>query len=1119
MKIWSQKNCSTSAIDYRAAAVALALLVSAPFAPAQGSAQTGTVTGTVYNAATKANLANVEIRDEATGAVVVTEPDGSFILRLPAGEHRLRVTYGGLDSQVVVVTVAPGETAKREVALTSADYGRDVITLGEFVVASEKEGRAASVAQQKQADNLMSVISSDEFPNVAGGNIGDFLRNVPGISIEYSGADPRSISVRGMDPNMTSVSVNGMRAANAASANTNRQFELDQTSLQDVESIEIFKTPTASMDADAGGGAVNLVSKSAFKLKGRRMSYQALLNANSYDLTFKDTVLPDDSGTRKIRPGGSFAYSDSFFKNRLGVAFTANYNEFYVNSRSHNTNYGITSSISGLTTTDPSSDIGLHSRGFTYAINPVMTQRTSISLNLDFKLSDTTTLWSRNQVSTSLITGGGRSIDVGVNAPTAAGVATNGVAAGWSVYSLRALGDGTATAAAAATSSSSTFSHISGEYLDKSGTGTQFSLGSTTKTAEWKIDTAFSTSLSTNHYRNHGGMPVPQVDLYLRGISYDFSQPYGTNYPSITQTSGPSIYDLSNYVSRVSTSATSTVSGTNLRTLDSSGNVVVYPTTSIGTGSTATTYPRVFTSNSQYAPFQLRNGRRAGSKDVFNTAKFDAKRTFAGLRFPSYIQGGGVYRQQDRYIDRVGQTRWAYVGQDGIAGTADDANIDLGQFKSASITDTFGQYAAMPTYDLQAINAFFTKNRNLFKEDEAFRIETEGANNRKITEKVSAGYLMANTKIKRFGILLGARYELTEGKGTGPVADNEAARDAAIADLLAYVQSQGYATINAAPATVRDSFRADAAKLARIRYAKTVTASQDYDDVFPNVQLRFEAASNLLLRASYNKSIARQNFSNIIPGYTVAAPSSNGGSDRNTITINNTKLKPVYFDNYDFSVEYYVARGGLLAASVFYKDVANYTTNSTETIQQGVDYGYDLSGYIGDNLVRMANTGTAKQKGIELSYSQQLGVIHPLLEGFSAFASYTYQKGEANAAFGGTSTISTSQPISKLVPKMANAGVSYRHGRWSGSAKYNWKSVYYNGSSNSGNGLFALRYWDDRGTLDLGGSYKAWKNSDLFIEVKNATNEPLREFVVNRNWTRSYTLYGATIYLGVKGTF
>jgi TonB-dependent receptor len=232
-------------------------------------------------------------------------------------------------------------------------------------------------------------------------------------------------------------------------------------------------------------------------------------------------------------------------------------------------------------------------------------------------------------------------------------------------------------------------------------------------------------------------------------------------------------------------------------------------------------------------------------------------------------------------------------------------------------------------------------------------------------------------------------------------------------------------------------------------------------------------------------------------------------------------LKPVYYNNYDLSLEYYLPRGGLLSSSIYYKDVTNYTISNTETILPGVDYGYDLSGYIGDNLVRKVNAGSAWYKGVELSYSQQLAAIVSALRDFSVFAGYTYQKAESTASFGGSATQSTSLPLTGVVPRMANVGFSYRHRALNARVTYNWKSAYANAVtvSNLAPNDALIRYWDARGTFDISTSYDFYKQHAVFLDVRNIGNAPIREYVVNTNYTRSYAINGATLYLGIKGTF
>jgi TonB-dependent receptor len=436
----------------------------------------------------------------------------------------------------------------------------------------------------------------------------------------------------------------------------------------------------------------------------------------------------------------------------------------------------------------------------------------------------------------------------------------------------------------------------------------------------------------------------------------------------------------------------------------------------------------------------------------------------------------------------------------------------------------------VPNYNLDAINRFFVGNRDSFTEDAAYRIATEQDGLKSIQERVTAGYWMSNFNFGRLGVLAGVRYELTEGEGTGAIADEERARDAALNQLLAHVQSKGYTTINDAwqaslsptadyyTATMFSSFRADAAELATIRYARRQKLSQNFDDFFPNLQLKFTVTENLLLRASYNKTIGRQNFENIIPGYTVEPPGEDG---TNIVEARNPKLKPVYFDNFEVSVEKYLAPSGLLSLNGYYKDVKNYVTEEDEIIRADGDYGYDLSPYVGDTLRRKVNTGKGTIWGVEASYSQGLGAFAESLRPFTVFANYTYQKGESTASYDGSET-STTLPMLRFVPKMANAGVTFRSGPYTLSLKGNWESDYATGITINSNPLpprAMITYTEERATLDLSAAYTFHKRHSFFVEVKNLTNEPVRQYIVKKDWMRSYNLYGATIFAGFKGSF
>jgi iron complex outermembrane receptor protein len=142
--------------------------------------------------------------------------------------------------------------------------------------------------------------------------------------MDYVDSDARTARIGGLDPRYAGVSFDGVGMASAPSASfgaSSRQFEFEQASINGIESIEISKTSTASMDADTPAGRINLRSRSAFDRKGRDLTAQLTFTGNQYTMDLRQTRGPYEGSDYKIRPGFVFTYADAF-KGRFGVQLT-----------------------------------------------------------------------------------------------------------------------------------------------------------------------------------------------------------------------------------------------------------------------------------------------------------------------------------------------------------------------------------------------------------------------------------------------------------------------------------------------------------------------------------------------------------------------------------------------------------------------------------------------------------------------------------------------------------------------------------------------------------------------------------------------------------------------------
>jgi TonB-dependent receptor len=247
-------------------------------AAAQGA--TGTVTGRIVNAATGAYLEGAEVA-VGNAMPVLTDREGAFtVSAVAAGTQTMRVYYTGLDAGTQSVEVRAGQRTEANVSL-----GSSIQQLAAFTVSSSREGEAASITKQRNADNVVNVVSTEAFGAVADGNIGNFMVRLPGVAGEFENGEMVGIKIRGTPVEFSALNVDGVRAAGAFSGfNTqgDRGAQSDQIPAEFIKEVEVTKAPTPDQPADSIGGSTNLVTKSALDFKENVLTYRVGVNYNAF---------------------------------------------------------------------------------------------------------------------------------------------------------------------------------------------------------------------------------------------------------------------------------------------------------------------------------------------------------------------------------------------------------------------------------------------------------------------------------------------------------------------------------------------------------------------------------------------------------------------------------------------------------------------------------------------------------------------------------------------------------------------------------------------------------------------------------------------------------------------
>ena len=304
---------------------------------AQGS---GTIKGTVYDKTTKDKLpgANVVVKGTSYGAA--TNLDGVYIIRnAPVGQLTLQVAYVGYISASVAVSLEDGGTVTRDVYLASTTIEGE-----EFLVTAQAQGQLQAINQQLSSDKIVSVVSEARIQELPDFNAAQAISRLPGVSTLQSSGEASKVVIRGLAPQYNQVAVSGITLSETGSTqigaasqggtsgaiSTDRSVDLTMITPYMIKTVEVYKSLTPDMNANAIGGYVNMELREAPE-------------------GFKTDLLAQSGYTQKSGKYGNYRFvaaaSDRFLDNDLGVYVLANAESYDRNADNMSASYSPQSSI------------------------------------------------------------------------------------------------------------------------------------------------------------------------------------------------------------------------------------------------------------------------------------------------------------------------------------------------------------------------------------------------------------------------------------------------------------------------------------------------------------------------------------------------------------------------------------------------------------------------------------------------------------------------------------------------------------------------------------------------------------------------------------------------------
>jgi TonB-dependent receptor len=1048
----------------------LALVTGLALPAAQAQTATGNITGRVLNVGNSKYVGNALVTVEGTNHQTLTNDYGEYRLNgVPAGELKLRVVSGGLDSEEATVTVPAGETVNRDFDLTSAErYGEDkTIQLDTFVVSANREfeGNAIATNEQRYAKGLKVVMAADAFGDVTEGNVGEFLKFLPGVSVDYVAADVRTVSVRGFAPNFTSVFLDGMPITSSNSGAAGRQFEFEQASINNAARVEVLKVPTPELSANGLGGNVNLVSKSSLERKGAQFNYKIGVSLNNEDTKFGKTPGPRNEDSYKILPGFEFDYTLPVSKN-LGLVITGLSSSQF--NEQHRWQTGWNFAQGGATLANPRLATAQLQDG------PKFTDRQSGSIKADWRISDNQRISVMVQDSYYHSFFGNRNLNFNIGT-TATTTVAGGKVLNW--------GSGYAESATGSFSGTDPYGNRGrvtqgSSFRDKYGNTAAGNVYYTYSGATWDVEAGAHAAksrtwyrvLGRGHFANVGTRMVGVANLRVDNAAFPYHDFVAKNAAGIPIDP----YNLDNY--RITTLTDDPIDGV------------------------------------------------AQMKGAF----VDVKRDFDLAAMPLTVKAG--FRTYEESKDNRRATRsWTHVGADGVANTADD---NAGQYLDENYSGEDPYWGSRPIQWIDAYKLARTleSNPNYFTINdvtaESFRIN----NSEKITETITAGYVQFEGKLmnNRLQFITGVRYERTKDEGEGVLNDPDVVwqrnANGTFVDsdpVTAGVQRVLRTDIGALNAT------GTAASVQAVQAILTERGSRpvrSYDDYYPSLNITYNFTDDLLLRLGYAKTLGRPDYNNILP-FTTIDDNENFDFDPTaspgTLTTRNTALKPWEADNYDLSLEYYFKNNGYISVGLFRKNIEGFFSTRTGTVDaalaQELGYGPEFIGWGVSTLIN--GSGTAKITGYEFSFNRRLDFLPGMLRNFSVNANGTLLElsGPEQSAF------------NNFIKETGNISLSWNMRPVSASVKLNYRGRQQRGAQTGGqygsaNGF--REYFAPRMNVDVNAEYTLSKRFKVFANARNIFNKPqvlqrysetlpMAPYAVNYQQEE----FGIQIAVGIKGTF
>lgn len=302
----------------------------------------------------------------------------------------------------------------------------------------------------------------------------------------------------------------------------------------------------------------------------------------------------------------------------------------------------------------------------------------------------------------------------------------------------------------------------------------------------------------------------------------------------------------------------------------------------------------------------------------------------------------------------------------------------------------------------------------------------------------------------------------------------------------------------------------------------TLQDQRTHTFVLPQIQFRYALNPQINLRAALTYSYSRPNFEDVLPYRE---------QDREEVKFGNPDLVYPRSMNIDLLAERYYGRS-ILSGGLFYKEIDDFIFFYKRFAHEGTDF----SNYGLVEITKAINGLQAKVYGAELQAQFKFDFLPGFLKNFGLYSNYTYTHSEARinrrysanyadavVIFGEDDlSVFTATDEQETIPlpgqakHTANLALFFDSNRFFSRITANYQDDF----------LFQLgadpdldEYYDSALRVDFTSNFQLNDHLNIFADVLNLTNTPLRYYLGDKDRTLQQEYYSWWMRFGLKLSF